>query len=92
MKKKSSSTTSKTDWKRVRATESKNIKLSAEHPEANLRHIVRGIARRGLRAAAPKTSVSLRLDTDVLSWFKAQGSGYQTRVNAVLRAFRDASI
>jgi uncharacterized protein (DUF4415 family) len=92
MKKKSSSTTSKTDWKRVGATSSKRIKLTAEHPEAKLDHIVRGIARRGLRSAAPKTSVSLRLDTDVLSWFKAQGSGYQTRVNAVLRAFRDASI
>ena len=28
---------------------------------------------------------------DVLEWFKAQGSGYQTRINAVLRAFKDAS-
>jgi len=27
----------------------------------------------------------------VLEWFKAQGDGYQTRINAVLRAFRDAS-
>jgi uncharacterized protein (DUF4415 family) len=28
----------------------------------------------------------------VLDWFKLQGPGYQTRMNAVLRAFRDASI
>jgi uncharacterized protein (DUF4415 family) len=28
-----------------------------------------------------------RLDPDVLDWFKAQGAGYQTRINAVLRAF-----
>jgi len=26
-----------------------------------------------------------------LEWFKAQGAGYQTRINAVLRAFKDAS-
>lgn len=31
--------------------------------------------------------VSLRLDTDVIDWFKAQGPGYQTRINAVLRVF-----
>lgn len=31
--------------------------------------------------------VSLRLDADVLAWFRAQGDGYQTRMNAVLRAF-----
>jgi uncharacterized protein (DUF4415 family) len=27
----------------------------------------------------------------VLEWFKAQGSGYQTRINAVLRAYREAA-
>jgi len=27
-----------------------------------------------------------------LEWFKAQGAGYQTRINTVLRAFRDASV
>jgi uncharacterized protein (DUF4415 family) len=92
MKKRSSSRTSKTDWKRVRATKEKAIAVSDEHPEADVSHIVRGIVRRGLRPAAPKTSVALRLDADVLAWFKAQGPGYQTRVNAVLRAFRDASL
>jgi len=29
----------------------------------------------------------LRIDPDVLGWFKAQGKGYQTRMNAVLRAY-----
>jgi uncharacterized protein (DUF4415 family) len=32
-----------------------------------------------------KTSVTLRLDADVLSWFKEQGPGYQTRINRTLR-------
>ena len=52
---------------------------------------MRGIARVGLKPVPAKTSISLRVDSDVLDWFKAQGSGYQTRINAVLRAFRDAS-
>lgn len=35
----------------------------------------------------PKTAISLRVDPDVLAFFKAQGKGYQTRMNAVLRAY-----
>jgi uncharacterized protein (DUF4415 family) len=64
---------------------------SEEHPEADVKHIVRGIVRRGLKPVPSKALVSLRLDQDVLEWFKGQGAGYQTRMNAVLRAFRDAS-
>ena len=63
-----------------------------EHPEAELKHIVRGIVRRGLEPVPAKTSISLRVDQEVLDWFKLQGPGYQTRMNAVLRAFRDASL
>jgi uncharacterized protein (DUF4415 family) len=70
----------------------RQIKVSAEHPEADVRHIVRGIVRQGLKPVSPKTSISLRVDADVLDWFKAQGRGYQTRINAVLRAFKDASL
>lgn len=35
----------------------------------------------------PKKLLSLRLDSDIVDWFKSQGPGYQTRINAVLRAF-----
>ena len=38
-----------------------------------------------------KGAVSLRLDADVLAYFRAQGKGYQTRINAVLRAYKDAA-
>jgi uncharacterized protein (DUF4415 family) len=38
----------------------------------------------------PKQGVYLRLDPDVLGWFRAGGAGYQTRINAVLRAFVQA--
>jgi len=70
----------------------KDIKRTTEHPEAHVKHIVRGIARQGLKPAAGKTSISLRVDADVLEWFKAQGPGYQTRINAVLKAYKDASV
>lgn len=64
---------------------------SSDHPEADVAHVVRGIVRQGLKPMPAKALVSLRLDQDVLDWFKAQGAGYQTRINAVLKAFRDAS-
>lgn len=67
-------------------------KVSADHPEADVRHIVRGIVRRGLQPLPAKALIPLRLDQDVLEWFKAQGPGYQTRINTVLRAFRDALV
>ena len=91
MKKRSSSRTSKTDWPRVHAMRDRDIRRSPEHPEAVVNHIVRGIVRHGLKPVASKTSISLRVDSEVLEWFKAQGPGYQTRINAVLRAFKDAS-
>jgi uncharacterized protein (DUF4415 family) len=81
---------SKTDWARL-ADPAKPGAPSVEHPEAELKHIVRGIVRKGLQPAPSKSLVSLRVDQDVLQWFKSQGTGYQTRINAVLRAFRDAS-
>ena len=39
----------------------------------------------------PKRLLSLRLDDDLIQWFKQQGPGYQTRINAVLRAFVEQS-
>lgn len=33
-----------------------------------------------------KTHASVRIDSDVLAWLKSQGKGYQTRINAILRA------
>jgi uncharacterized protein (DUF4415 family) len=89
MSRSSSSKTSKTDWPRIKAMKEKDILLTAEHPAAKVKHIVRGIARRGLQPMPPKASISLRVDADVLEWFKAQGVGYQTRMNAVLRAFKE---
>lgn len=38
----------------------------------------------------PKQQLTLRLDPDIVRFFKDQGKGYQTRINAVLRSFVDA--
>ncbi len=51
-------------------------------------------AKRGRPAKAAedrKEQIALRVDKDVLEWYRAQGTGWQTRMNAVLKAFRDAT-
>jgi uncharacterized protein (DUF4415 family) len=43
-----------------------------------------------LRPAEPKERVTMWLDAEVVRWFREQGRGYQTRINAVLRAYYEA--
>jgi len=50
---------------------------------------VRGIVRKGLKVVPPKSVLTLRIDADVIAWFKSQGPGYQSRMNALLRAYMD---
>ncbi len=50
----------------------------------------RAIARKGLKTVPKKSLLSLRVDADVVEWFKAQGAGYQSRMNALLRAYMEA--
>lgn len=92
MKKSFSSKASKTNWKRVTSMKDRDVQLTPEHPELDIKHIARLIVRKGLKPVAAKKSVSLRVDAEVLAWFQAQGPGYQTRMNAVLKAFKDASL
>jgi hypothetical protein len=40
---------------------------------------------------APKAVLNMRVDRDVLEFFRAEGRGYQTKINAVLRAYKDAA-
>lgn len=47
-------------------------------------------AKAELRMPAAKKQITLRLDDDIIAFFKESGKGYQTRMNAVLRAFVDA--
>ncbi|NOR70844.1 MAG: 3-oxoacyl-ACP synthase [Methylomarinum sp.] len=43
-----------------------------------------------VRLPENKKSVNIRLDADVLEWMKAQGKGYQSRINAILRSYYEA--
>ena len=52
-------------------------------------------AKRGRPAKAVeerKEQIALRVDKDVLEWYRSLGNGWQTRMNAVLKAFRDATV
>jgi len=91
MKQRSSSKHSRST-SRHRRTRQEVVKITAEHPELDPKHVVRVIVRNGLKPVLPKATISLRVDADVLEWFKSGGPGYQTRINAVLRAFKEASV
>ena len=47
---------------------------------------------RGPQAAPTKVLTSVRLDADVLEYFKSQGAGYQSRINAALRMVFERSL
>ena len=51
----------------------------------------RAIVRKGLKPVPRKSQLTLRLDADVVAWFREQGRGYQTQMNAVLKAYKEAN-
>ena len=71
-----------TDWDRVNA-QTEDAPYDEDDFEVDWSSAVRV---EGIR----KKPVSLRLDPEILTFFQAQGKGYQTRINAVLRAYKDA--
>ncbi len=78
-----------TDYARLDAMTDEDIaKAVADDPDAAPLELDWSKAR--LVIPPGKEIVTLRLDRDVLDWFKEQGRGYQTRINAVLRAFYQA--
>jgi len=89
MKQKSISEESVTDWERVEAMTDAEIDLS-DIPAIAPEKFAQAIVRRGLQPSPKKQQLTLRLDSDVVAWFKAQGQGYQSRMNALLRAYMDA--
>jgi len=80
---------SQTDWKKIDAMSDEDINVS-ELPEMSPERFAKAIVRKGLKPVANKTQITLRLDADVLEWFKSQGRGYQTNINALLKAYKDA--
>ena len=78
----------KSDWRRIDAQTDDEIRRSIRtDPDAAPE--VDGAWFKSARIVMPepKQAVSLRLDREVLGWFRRQGKGYQTRINAVLRAY-----
>jgi len=89
MNKTSISEESLTDWDRLDAMQDEDIDLS-DIPEITPEMFAKAVVRRGLRQPPTKQQITIRLDGDVLRWFRAQGDGYQTRINALLRAYMEA--
>ncbi|HYB56770.1 MAG TPA: BrnA antitoxin family protein [Alphaproteobacteria bacterium] len=83
-------TKGRTDWKRVRRLTERDIaRAAAGDPDAAMTTAADWANARVVWPRG-KSPVTLRLDNDVLEWFRKKGRGYQTRINAVLRAFIDA--
>jgi uncharacterized protein (DUF4415 family) len=59
-------------------------------PEIPPEAFARAIVRKGLQPVERKAQITLRVDSDVLEWFREKGAGYQSRMNAVLRAYKQA--
>ena len=83
------SSNSQTDWQRLDAMTDEDIDLS-DCPEVTPELFAKAIVRRGLPTTKNKAQVTLRIDSEVLEWFKSQGRGYQTQINALLRAYMEA--
>jgi uncharacterized protein (DUF4415 family) len=49
----------------------------------------RTVVRRNLKPIARKEQLTLRVDSDVVEWYRGQGRGYQTRINSLLRAYME---
>jgi uncharacterized protein (DUF4415 family) len=82
MKEKNIKKKSGTDWEKLSKMEDIEIDYS-DTPELDESFFDNAT----IRMPEPKKAVNIRLDNDVLEWYKKQGAGYQTRMNAVLRMY-----
>ena len=89
-KSRKSKTGSKTDWKRLETMTDDDIDTS-DIPPITPEMFARAVVRKGLKTKSGKAQLTIRVDKDVLMWFKAHGRGYQTQINALLRAYMEAS-
>jgi uncharacterized protein (DUF4415 family) len=52
----------------------------------------KAVVKHGLKVKENKVQLTIRIDQDVITWFKSQGRGYQTRINSLLRAYMEANV
>ena len=82
---------SRTDRARVDTMHDQDID-TRDIPEISPGQFARAAVRMGLKTVTRKKQVTLRIDEDVLEWFKRQGPGYQTHINELLREYVKAHI
>jgi uncharacterized protein (DUF4415 family) len=76
---------SRTNWAAVKAKSQEEVERLADEEDGPLPE---GWEKTVIMGLPPgKDAVKLRIDRDVLAWFRQSGRGYQTRMNNVLRAF-----
>ena len=73
-----------TDWARVKAMKDKEIVMDDDAPEPTAEEWAKAVV---TDRRPPKKNITLRIDPAIIDWFKSKGKGYQTRMNAVLRAY-----
>jgi uncharacterized protein (DUF4415 family) len=75
-----------TDWKKVRAMRDQDIDLS-DHPQWTAQEIAGATRRsgRGPQKAPLKARITIRLDADIVSYYRSLGRGWQTQLNDMLR-------
>jgi uncharacterized protein (DUF4415 family) len=89
MKKSSTSNKSLTDWTRLDSMTDDDIDTS-DIPAVTPEMFAKAVVKRGLKVKDSKAQLTIRVDRDVLTWFKSHGRGYQTQINALLRAYMEA--
>ena len=81
----------KTDWERLRKMTDEDIrKAIADDPDAPPELDEEFWKKAIFVRVTKKLPMTVRLDADVLKWFRSHGKGYQTRINAVLRSYMQA--
>ena len=90
MKRASTSRKSRTDIERLKSIRDADIVIEKNAPAWTPDMFARAMVRKGLEPVPKKSLLSLRIDADVLEWFRSQGRGYQSRMNALLRAYMKA--
>lgn len=78
-----------TDWRRVDAMSDDELEASIAADEDE-RDFVPNWTKAALVFPEPKLSVNLRLDREIVEFFKGQGRGHISRMQAVLKAYVDA--
>jgi uncharacterized protein (DUF4415 family) len=61
-------------------------------PELTPEMFAKAVVKHGSKDKENKAQLTIRVDQDVLTWFKSQGRGYQTRINSLLRAYMEANV